>query len=103
MLLHVLAFVPHHVPPPRVPKVKVSYYSPPSCKTCLFYKKETEECLAFATQEPVSGQIINRSVVEARSALHMCGPYGEFWISKNVREMYPSLKEDTNKNNALSS
>ena len=92
MLSRVLTFVPHHVPPPRVPKVKVSYYSPPSCKTCLFYKKETEECLAFATQDPVSGQIMNRSVVEARSALHMCGPYGELWTSKNMFEMYPRLK-----------
>ena len=53
---------------------------PPSCKTCKFYKKG--ECLAFATQDPVSGQIMYRSAEEARTSLYMCGPEGSFWSQK---------------------
>ena len=71
------------------------YRQPPSCKTCRFYKKG--ECLAFATQDPISGTIMNRSAEEARTSLYMCGPEGSFWTQKNVYEMYSSLKEDTNK------
>jgi hypothetical protein len=69
---------------------------PPSCETCLFYKKG--ECLAFGTQDPVSGTVINRSAYEARTSLYMCSPEGAFWSQKNVYEIYPSLKEDINKN-----
>ena len=78
-LMRVLTFT---IPP------KIS--QPPSCKTCKFYNNG--ECMAFATQDPVSGQLINRSIEEARIYPQMCGPWGKFWTQKNVYEMYPSLK-----------
>ena len=56
----------------------------PSCKTCKFYQKG--DCTAFATQEPVSGQVMNALAIEARRNLQMCGPEGFFWSSQWRRE-----------------
>ena len=43
-----------------------------SCKTCKFYKHG--DCLAFATQEPVSGQVIHKTALESRAEKRFCGP-----------------------------
>ena len=88
-MLRVLAFNP---------RVLLVHHTPPTCKTCRFYKKDTEECAAFAVQDPVTGLCIYRSAIEARNSPHMCGHYGDMWASKFVCEMYPSLKEDISKN-----
>ena len=77
----------------RKPLLKVlalAEYKPPSCKTCKFY--QAGECTAFATQEPVSGQVMYKNAVEVRDNSRMCGPEGKFWTKKDVFEMYPSLK-----------
>ena len=74
-LLKVLVFVP---PPP------------PPCKTCKFY--QAGDCTAFATQEPVSGQVMYKYAIEVRKNLRMCGPEGKFWTKKELFKMYPSLR-----------
>ena len=75
---------------PPIRKVLVSMHKPPSCKTCKFY--QAGECTAFATQEPVSGQVMYKNAVEVRDNSRMCGPEGKFWTKKDVFEMYPSLR-----------
>ena len=51
-----------------------------SCKTCKFFKHG--ECLAFATQDPVSGQVINKTALESRTEKRFCGPEAVYWLQK---------------------
>jgi hypothetical protein len=53
----------------------------PSCKTCKFYQQG--DCTAFATQDPVSGQLMHTLAIKARRNLRMCGPEGFFWSSQD--------------------
>ena len=51
-----------------------------SCKTCKFYKHG--DCLAFATQEPVSGQVIHKTALESIAEKRFCGPDAVYWLQK---------------------
>ena len=51
-----------------------------SCKTCKFFKHG--ECLAFATQDPVSGQVINKTALESRTDKRFCGIEAVYWLQK---------------------
>lgn len=68
------------IKPPTIRKVLVSVHKPPPCKTCKFY--QAGDCTAFAIQEPVSGQVIHINAVDVRNNPQMCGPDGNFWLSK---------------------
>ena len=57
-----------------------------SCKGCYFF--ENNLCLAFGSQDPVSGTINYSTALEARTNSWLCGIDQQHYMYKNVPKDY---------------
>jgi len=61
-----------------IPKV----FFPKSCKKCKYFDKDL--CLAFSSQEPISGNVILFEADDVRRNELLCGPDGSWYVPKKV-------------------
>lgn len=55
-----------------------------TCATCTFYRPKTKTCGAFASQNPVTGEVHEFEAKAVRLDPNKCGPIAKWWVLETL-------------------